>query len=223
MHLEPAVVSPEDASFPTSGQAAEPSSPPRDESCIQPTSTAPWRPRAGAGHLAKGPAGIWHTRLAIPERIRRLNPGLPRELKRSTLVTQKRLALACARKMCSELVASLKLPESEEMLASGSTHQSRFTIEFIDGRIQTAFAPDPADADAIILFSRIQGLVMAQMAARATRGANASPPAFPSSADLLISMAPAPSVAMAQIPPSVPSPVVVETITAEPAMPGAPV
>ena len=44
---EPAAVSFQDASFPTSGRAAEPTSPPRDKSCIQPTSTAPWRPPGG--------------------------------------------------------------------------------------------------------------------------------------------------------------------------------
>gem|GEM_PF-5377762 len=61
------------------------------------------------------------------------------------------------------------------MLATGSSNQSRFTIEYSDGRIQTAFAPDLADPDILVMFGRIQQMVMAQMAVRASRALQASP------------------------------------------------
>lgn len=60
----------------------------------------PWVPRIGATHLSQGPGGVWYMRLAVPARIRAIHPELPAELKRSTKVASKRLALAKAREMC---------------------------------------------------------------------------------------------------------------------------
>lgn len=223
MHLPAAAVSSEDASFPTSGKAADPTSPPRDDSCIQSASVAAWRPRVGAGHLSKGPAGVWYMRLAIPARVRQLNPGLPGELKRSTLVTHKRLALARARKMCSEFVASLTLPEGEKMLANGSTNQSRFNIEYIDGRIQTAFSPDPADADIMVVFSRIQSMVMAQMAGRASRSLQASPAMIAQPAEVLTTFALPSSPALAQSSPLASLAIAIEAVDTAATNAGAPI
>lgn len=162
-------------------------------------------------------------RLAIPARVRQLNPGLPGELKRSTLVTHKRLALARARKMCSEFVANLTLPEGEKMLANGSTNQSRFNIEYIDGRIQTAFSPDPADADIMVVFSRIQSMVMAQMAGRACRSLQASPAMVAQPADALATFALPPSPVLAQELPPAPSATVIEAVDITLANAGAPI
>lgn len=65
-----------------------------------------WRPRIGASHLMKGPHGIYYLRLAIPECVRALNPGLPKELKRSTLQAEKRAALAQAKQMCVDFLTT---------------------------------------------------------------------------------------------------------------------
>ncbi|UUZ68769.1 hypothetical protein LP416_02250 [Polaromonas sp. P2-4] len=53
-----------------------------------------WQPRVSASHLAKGPNGIWYFRLAIPARVRALNPKLPKEIRRSTRTGNRCHALA---------------------------------------------------------------------------------------------------------------------------------
>ncbi|MGE5115000.1 MAG: DUF6538 domain-containing protein, partial [Betaproteobacteria bacterium] len=53
-----------------------------------------------APHLVRSRHGIWYVRIVVPERVRRLNPSLPREWRRSTRTACRRRAIAFSRKLC---------------------------------------------------------------------------------------------------------------------------
>ena len=127
-----------------------------------------WRPRIGANHLMKGPQGVYYLRLTIPERVRELNPGLPKELKRSTLQAEKRAALAQARQMCVDFVTSLNLPKEDDMLVSTSTDSQAFTIHYVDGGVDMKMAPN-AKPETAELALRIMQHVYTQVLGRTVR------------------------------------------------------
>lgn len=99
-----------------------------------------WRPRASASHLSRAANGVFYLRLVIPQRVRRLRPDLPREIRRSTKTTSKFHALRHAREMCAELLTSLNNAGTAMLVtdsAAPTPRQQGFLIEYVDGRLRT--------------------------------------------------------------------------------------
>jgi hypothetical protein len=129
---------------------------------------ATWRPRISASHLCLGANGIWYMRLVVPAHIRARHPGLPRELKRSTKVTQKGLALARAQKMCIDFF--VKYTSGATMLTLDKTHDQSFALFFENGqvRIQHSHA---ANTDTLLLMTRCFERMVLQVVGRGQRSA----------------------------------------------------
>lgn len=98
-----------------------------------------WRPRPSASHLSRGPNGVYYVRLTIPDRVRRLRPDLPRELRRSTHTTAKQPALRHARQICEQLMTSLNNAGTAMLVTDSAAAKPRpgFLIEYVDGRLRT--------------------------------------------------------------------------------------
>ena len=158
-------------------------------------STAPvWAPRINASHLAKGPNGIWYMRLAVPAQIRARHPELPKELKRSTKVALKSLALAKSRQMCLDFV--VKYGSGAPMLTLDEKSDQSFALFYEDGKIRVDHSRS-ANAETLILMTRCFERMMVQIVGRGQRSANdqsatlAQPAMLPSAPVIASSPSPA--------------------------------
>ena len=98
-----------------------------------------WTPRLGAAHLSKGANGIWYMRLVVPEHIRARHPELPRELRRSTKVALKSLAVAKSREMCLDFF--VKYGSGAPMLTLDEKPDESFALFYENGKIRIDHSP----------------------------------------------------------------------------------
>jgi hypothetical protein len=126
-----------------------------------------WRPRESAAHVSLGANGIYYFRLVIPAHVRALNPSLPRELKRSTKTTSKRLALARARKMCLDFsITPMHL--DDVMPAVQDLSRAKFSISIVNGSLHGECSVD-AGADSLLMLARTVAQVHLQTLSRVNR------------------------------------------------------
>lgn len=139
-----------------------------------------WQLRLDASHLARAANGVYYLRLVIPERVRAMHPGLPRELRRSTKTTLKTVALRKAREMCAELVTSLSPFESNMLVsspASSSACPQGFRLDYVNGTLHTEIYPG-ANAETLGILARVLPL-FAQQRPQMAPAADACEPGRP--------------------------------------------
>ena len=98
-----------------------------------------WTPRLGSTHLSRGANGIWYMRLVVPEHIRARHPELPRELRRSTKVALKSLAVAKSREMCLDFF--VKYGSGAPMLTLDEKPDESFALFYENGKIRIDHSP----------------------------------------------------------------------------------
>ena len=149
-----------------------------------------WRPRIGASHLCLGANRIWYMRLVVPAHIRARHPELPKELKRSTKVTQKSLALAQAQKMCLDFF--VKYTTGASMLTLDEKHDQSFALFYENGKVRIDHSHS-ASAETLTLMTRCFERMMLQVVGRGQRPAIDQLPAGAPIAALALPPAVAPS------------------------------
>ena len=80
-----------------------------------------------APHLVRSRHGIWYVRIVVPERVRRLNPSLPRELRRSTRTASRQRAIAFSRKLC--LAFETRFNEADLVMNSNDDWDARPLVQ----------------------------------------------------------------------------------------------
>ena len=108
-------------------------------------------------------------RLAVPARIRAIHPELPAELKRSTKVASKRLALAKAREMCFDFC--VKYTSGPSMHALDETPHQSFAFFYEDGKVRIDHSRS-ASPETLMLMTRCFDRMMVQVMARGQRALN---------------------------------------------------
>lgn len=78
-------------------------------------------------------------RLVVPEHIRARHPKLPRELRRSTKVALKRLALVKSREMCFDFF--VKYGSGAPMLTLDEKPDESFALFYENGKIRIDHSP----------------------------------------------------------------------------------
>lgn len=130
------------------------------------TGLSGWTPRLGSSHLSRGANGIWYMRLVVPEHIRALHPELPRDLRRSTKVALKSLALVKSREMCLDFF--VKYGSGAPMLALDEKPDESFALFYENGKIRIDHSPS-ASVDTIILMQRCFNRMIEQVVGRVQR------------------------------------------------------
>lgn len=177
-----------------------------DAAALPPLAASAWAPRINASHLAKGPNGIWYMRLAVPAQIRARHPELPKELKRSTKVALKSLALVKSRQMCLDFF--VKYSPGAPMLTLDEKSDQSFALFYEDGKVRLDHSRS-ANAETLILMTRCFERMMHQVLGRGQRSANDQ-----SMSTVQATMPPMPAVTVSAPPPlaaSLPQ----QTITAD--------
>lgn len=136
---------------------------------LPPTDAAAWSPRVTASHLLRGPNGIWYMRLVVPARIRALHPELPKELKRSTKVGVKSIALAKAREMCLDF--SIKYSSGAAIRALDKKHDQSFALYYENRNLRIDHSSS-ANAETLFLMKRCFDHFVMQAISRVVRPAN---------------------------------------------------
>ncbi len=111
-------------------------------------------------------------RLAVPAQIRARHPELPKELKRSTKVVQKSLALAKSRAMCLDFF--VKYSSGAPMITLDEKSDQSFALIYENGKIRLDHSRS-ASAETLILMTRCFERMMCQVVARAQRPADEQP------------------------------------------------
>lgn len=130
------------------------------------TGLSGWTPRLGSSHLSRGANGIWYMRLVVPEHIRARHPELPRELRRSTKVALKSLALAKSREMCLDFF--VKYGSGAPMLKLDEKPDESFALFYENGKIRIDHSPS-ASVETIILMQRCFDRMIEQIVGRVQR------------------------------------------------------